>query len=174
MRVFIFSFRREGWERRKAQRQGGGMEGVGRYQLCWMLGHYLLQWMTLSFFQVMHTHTLMYTTHTHALTSSHIHYTPAVAVTGTSWALWCVHLLLENDCWRFSASLWQWLGDKISVGEREERVSQQWQKHFSFGQAKYRVRVMIIHTRIKENFCLKILITVATHLLVTHMWLPLG
>ena len=42
---------------------------------------------TVSFFQVMHTHTLMYSTHTHALTSSHIHYTPAVAVTGTTWAL---------------------------------------------------------------------------------------
>ena len=111
--------------------------------------------MTLSFFQVMHTHTLMYTTHTHALTSSHIHYTPAVAVSATSWALWCVHLLLENDCWRFSASLWQWLGDKISVGEREERVSQQWQKHFSFGQAKYRVRVTITTQGSRKIFAWK-------------------
>jgi len=77
---------------------------------------------TVSFLQVMQTHTLMYSTH--ALTFSHIHYTPAVAVSATSWALWCVHLLLENDCWRFSASLWQWAwGQNFCWGKRRESES---------------------------------------------------
>ena len=41
---------------------------------------------------------LMYTIHTC--------YTPALAVSGTSWASWCVHFHpLSVCCWRFSASL---------------------------------------------------------------------
>ena len=85
-------------------------------------------------------HTLMYTIHTCALTcsnTSYTHYTPAVAVVGTSWASWRVHspllspagerlvaaevlLLFEtglwgNFCWE--GELWVSLGQaKYSAG----------------------------------------------------------
>ena len=55
---------------------------------------------------------LMYTIHTC--------YTPALAVSGTSWASWCVHFPpLSVCCWRFSASLSY---GQTSVGEGEEWV----------------------------------------------------
>ena len=56
--------------------------------------------------------TLMYTIHTC--------YTPALAVSGTSWASWCVHFSpLSVCCWRLSISLRH---GQISVEEGEEWV----------------------------------------------------
>ena len=68
--------------------------------------------------------TLMYTIHTC--------YTPALAVSGTSWASWCVHFCpLSVCCWRLSISLRH---GQISVEEGEEWVRNG--RSTSFGQAK--------------------------------------
>ena len=84
------------------------------------------------------THTYTHTTHTytirtHALTThtythtTHTHYIPAVAVSATFWAPWCVHFAVwrkTSICWRFSiaACLRQGTLGQTSVRERKEWV----------------------------------------------------
>jgi len=70
-------------------------------------------------------------------TTLHIRYTPALA--GISWASWCVHFPpLSVCCWRFLCLIETWVN--FCWGRRRE--SQGWQKHFSFGQAKYSAGIM--------------------------------
>jgi len=76
-----------------------------------------------------------------------INYIPAVPLSGTSWASWCVHfspLLSGRErlvAAEGSQPLWdRGLGGKLLLGRR--RVSQGWQKHFCFGQAKYSAGIM--------------------------------
>ena len=79
------------------------------------------------------SNTLTYTIRTHALTThtythtTHTHYIPAVAVSATFWAPWCVHFAVwrkTSICWRFSiaACLRQGTLGQTSVRERKEWV----------------------------------------------------
>jgi len=87
-----------------------------------------------------HTHTHTHT-HIHTHTHTHTHYTPAVAVSVTSWApsvssaAFCWRK--TSNCWRLSTSLKQGALGKTSVGSGRVKGESGWQKHFSFGQAKY-------------------------------------
>ena len=83
----------------------------------------------------------------HMLT--HTHYTPAVALSGTSWASWCVHFppLLSAGERRIAAEgfcpLWdRGLPGKLLLGK--EKSESGWQKCFSFGQAKYSAGIALM------------------------------
>ena len=89
-------------------------------------------------------------THVHnRYTCTHMFtYTPAAAVSGTSWALWCVLFPpLPSDGERPVAAegsplLWDRGLFKGNLRWGTRRVSQGSQKHFSYGQANYSAGVM--------------------------------
>jgi len=54
------------------------------------------------------SYALMYTC-THMFTHAHTHYTPAVAVSGSFWAPWCVYISSALFCWRKMRSCWRFL-----------------------------------------------------------------
>ena len=89
-----------------------------------------------------HTHRMLIDTH-----SAHTHYTPAVALRGTSWVSWCVHfpLLLSAGERRIAAEGFCPLWDRGLPGKVllwTEKSESGWQKCFSFGQAKYSAGIM--------------------------------
>ena len=145
--LLIFLQGVRGWERRKEQRQGGGR--WGRYQLERWTPYHPFQscWLAMDLVSMHCSYALTYTLHTHALTHTHIlthkHYTPAVATRGASWASWCVNFSPLS-----SARERLLLRGKLLLGKG-------WQKHFSFGLAKYSAGIVYVEELIMVAQCLQ-------------------